>query len=289
MMKNLGTVGRLGLVAAVWLVSCHCALALEGGAVDPNDSSTFAGVGSLSLASGGTFSGVLIGSRYVLTAQHVVGSGSDPSQWTFNVNLDSLGESDRSFAIARVYTAPGFIGFGNGTVPRNDLTILELKRAVPGSVPVFELSATALSLGKQITLVGYGGTGAQVKRIGTNVVDYLEAPSAGATQDVFAYDFDTDTTNQATVVGGDSGSGMFVKEGNVWKLAGINTFSWENPNPSLPGATVRGGGGLIVSAYSPWIQAVTAVPEPSTWALFCPGMVLVLWMLRRSAPRRGDA
>jgi V8-like Glu-specific endopeptidase len=288
MTKNLGAKGRRGLVALVWLVSSHCALALEGGAVDPNNSSTFAGVGSLSLASGGTFSGVLVGSRYVLTAQHVVGSGSDPSQWTFNVNLDSLGVSDRSFAVARVYAAPGFTGFGNGAVPRNDLTILELTRDVPGSVPVFELSTTALSLGKQITLVGYGGTGsATTKNRGTNIVEYID-PAPPASSDVFAYDFDNDTADQATVVGGDSGSGMFVNENGVWKLAGINTFSWQNPSQPGTGPT-RGGGGMIVSAYAPWIQSVTAVPEPSTWALFCPGMVLLLWAVRHAALRRGNA
>ena len=81
MTKNQGAKGRLGMVALVWMVSSHCAVALEGGTMDSNESPTFAGVGGLSLASGGTFSGVLIGSRYVLTAQHVVGSGSDPSQW----------------------------------------------------------------------------------------------------------------------------------------------------------------------------------------------------------------
>jgi hypothetical protein len=288
MTNPLRAMRRFGLVVLVSLVSCHCALALEGGAVDSNSSPTFAGVGSLSLASGGTFSGVLIGSRYVLTAQHVVGGGSDPSQWTFNVNLDSLDASDRSFAVARVYAAPGFTGFGNGAVPRNDLAILELTRDVPASVPVFDLSTTALTLGNEITLVGYGGTGAQTKRRGANVVDYLDAPSAGATADVFAYDFDAGVQGEATVVGGDSGSGMFVNEGGVWKLAGINTFAWENP--AVPGSGgVRGGGGMIVSAYAPWIQSVTAVPEPAAWALLCPGMVLLLWIVHYAAPRRGDA
>jgi V8-like Glu-specific endopeptidase len=288
MTKKLGATRRLGLIALVWTLSCHCALALEGGAVDSNSSPTFAGVGSLSLASGGTFSGVLIGSRHVLTAQHVVGSGSDPSQWTFNVNLDALPAADRAFSVANVYAAAGFTGFGSGAVPRNDLTILELTRDVPGIVPVFELSTAPLALGKEITLVGYGGTGAETKRRGTNVVDYLDAPSAGATPDVFAYDYDTGVQGEATVVGGDSGSGMFVNDNGVWKLAGINTFAWENP--SRPGiGAIRGGGGMIVSAYAPWIQSVTTVPEPAAWALLCPGMVLVFWLVHRAAPRRGGA
>jgi hypothetical protein len=288
MMKISGAASRLGQFALVWTLSCHCVLALEGGAADPNSSPTFAGVGSLSFATGGTFSGVLIGSRYVLTAQHVVGSGSDPSQWTFNVNLDALDPSDGSYSVAHVYAAPGFTGFGGGAVPRNDLTILELTRDVPGVVPVFELSTGPLALGKEITLVGYGGTGAETKRRGTNVVDYLDAPSAGATPDVFAYDYDSAIQGEATVVGGDSGGAMFVNDDGVWKLAGINTFAWENP--SRPGiGAIRGGGGMIVSAYAPWIQSVTAVPEPATWAFLCPGMALVICLVRHAAPRRGDA
>lgn len=289
MKKFVGASGRFGLFALVWALSCHSAMALQGGVTDPNDSPTFAGVGSLSLASGGTFSGVLIGSRYVLTAQHVVGSGSDPRQWTFNVNLESLDPSERAFSVAKVYAAPGFTGFGGGAVPRNDLTILELTRDVPGNVPVFELSTKPLARLQEITLVGYGGTpSATMKNRGTNIVEYLD-PAPPANSDVFAYDYDALVPGEATVVGGDSGSGMFVNHNGVWKLAGINTFSWENPNPSLPGTTVRGGGGMIVSAYAPWIQSVTAVPEPSTWALFCPGMVLLFWAARHAAPRRGNA
>lgn len=285
MLRHL--IARIASVLAFALIGMP-AFALEGGSVDPNGDPTFAGVGSLSNASGGTFSGILIGPRHVLTAQHVVGGGSNPSQWTFNVNLDTLAPADRTFSVARVHAAPGFTGFSGGVVPRNDLTVLELTRDVPSTVPVFALSTAAPGLGDEITLVGYGGTGANTKRRGTNVVEHLDAPAAGAAPDVFAYDYDDDSAGQATVVGGDSGSGMFVNDNGVWKLAGINTFAWENPG--IPGTgSLRGGGGMIVSAYAPWIESVTVVPEPAAWALLAPGMLLLLGWVRYAGRRRDDS
>lgn len=262
------------------------AAALDGGAVDPNTDPTFAGVGSLSRSTGGTFSGVLIGSRYVLTAQHVVGASASPAQWTFNLNLDGLALGERTFAVTRIVAAPGFVGFVNGEVARNDLTVLELDHDVPAGIPIYGLSDSPLQLGQEITLVGYGGTGPALKRRGTNIVEFLDpAPGPGANADVFAYDYDTDSANQATVVGGDSGSPVFVNEGGVWKLAAISTFSWTNPE--VPGTgPVRGGGGMIVSAYAPWIQQATVVPEPATHALFAIGMLMLVACVRAMTLRR---
>lgn len=262
------------------------ALALEGGTVDANSDTTFASVGSLVRSSGGTFSGVLIDSRHVLTAQHVVGAGSSPSQWTFNVNFDGLPAAERAFAVTRIVPAPDFVGFVNGEVARNDLTVLELDRDVPASIPIYALSGAPLQPAQEITLVGYGGTGATVKRRGTNVVEFLDpAPGPGSTPDVFAYDYDTDSANQATVVGGDSGSPVFVQDGGIWKLAAISTFSWTNPEVPVTGPA-RGGGGMILSAYAPWIQQATAVPEPTTGALFAAGMLLLVACIHRLRMRR---
>lgn len=262
---------RVCAASIAMTLASHPAWALEGGSIDSNADPTFASVGSLTLASGGTFSGVLIDARHVLTAQHVVGAGSAPSDWTFNVNLDSLAAADRVFSVTRVVAAPGFTGFGGGAIPRNDLTVLELDRDVPAVIPIYGLSTQALQLGQAITLVGYGGTGADVKKQGTNVVEFVDPTAA---PDVFAYDFDTDSANQATVVGGDSGSPVFVQAGGTWKLAGISTFSWTNPE--VPGNVARGGGGMIVSAYLPWIEQATAVPEPSTNALLATGMLMLV-------------
>ena len=262
------------------------ALALEGGTVDANADPTFASVGSLVRAGGGTFSGVLIDSRHVLTAQHVVGAGAAPAQWTFNLNFDDLPAGERVFAVTRIVPAPGFVGFVNGEVARNDLTVLELDRDVPATVPIHGLSDSPLQSGQQITLVGYGGTGAAVKRSGTNVVEFLDPASGpGQSPDVFAYDFDTDTADQASVVGGDSGSPVFVRDGAVWKLAGISTFSWANPEIPVEGPA-RGGGGMIVSAYAPWIEQATVVPEPATGALFAAGMLMLVACVRALKLRR---
>lgn len=281
MQPGVTSFARLLGAALLCALSAGPALALEGGALDANSDATFASVGSLVRSSGATFSGVLIDSRHVLTAQHVVGAGSSPSQWTFNVNFDGLPAAERAFAVARIIPAPDFVGFVNGEVARNDLTVLELDRAVPASIPIYAVSAAPLQPAQEITLVGYGGTGAAVKRRGTNVVEFLDpAPGPGSTPNVFAYDYDTDSANQATVVGGDSGSPVFVQDGGVWKLAAISTFAWTNPQ--VPGTgPVRGGGGMILSAYALWIEQATAVPEPATGALFAGGMLVLILCIRR--------
>lgn len=268
---------RACLAGALCAVPVASAWALQGGAVDSNADATFAGIGSLTVAGNGTFSGVLVAPQYVLTAAHVAGPGADPSDYTFNVNLDSLPAGDRTFAVTAITVAPGFTGFHPGEITRNDLALLRLDRPVPASVPTYAPLSVGLVLDQQVTLVGYGGTGAPtVKNRGTNLVEFLDpAPSAGSVPDVFAYDFDSDTAAQATVVGGDSGSAALVNLGGVWKLAGINTFSWENP--AVPGTgAVRGGGGMIVSAYADWIQSAqnpAPVPEVRSWGLILLGLV----------------
>lgn len=289
-MIRMHTLRRLAVACLAWALSALPAFALQGGAVDPNDNATFAGVGSLTVGGsrGGTYSGVLIAPQYVLTAGHVAGPGSDPSLYTFNVNLDALPPAERTFTVTAITPAPGFGGFVSGQLTRKDLSVLRLDRPVPAAVPHYELLTDSLSLGREITLVGYGGTGATTKRQGTNLVEFLDPPAPGATADVFAYDFDADTAAQATVVGGDSGSGAFVNDHGTWKLAGINTFSWENPG--IPGSgTVRGGGGMIVSAYAPWIQSVTVVPEPAAWAMLLPGALLLCWLARYRRCAEGEA
>lgn len=289
-MMQTSTLRRFAVAALAWALPVLPAFALQGGAVDSNAEATFAGVGSLTVSGsgGGTFSAVLIAPQYVLTAGHVAGPGSDPSRYTFKVNLDSLPVGERDFTVTAITPAPGFNGFVSGQLTRNDLSVLRLSRPVPAAVPYYEMLTDSLALGRQITLVGYGGTGATTKRQGTNIVEFLDPSAPGATADVFAYDFDDDTPSQATVVGGDSGSGTFVNDHGTWKLAGINTFSWENP--AVPGTgTVRGGGGMILSAYAPWIQSVTVVPEPAVWAMLVPGVLLLFWLARYREPRQDGA
>lgn len=54
---------------------------------------------------------------------------------------------------------------------------------------------------------------------------------------------------ESTLAGGDSGSPAFLREGDAWHLAGINTFVYSSP-------AGRGGGGVAVAAYRAWIVSL---------------------------------
>jgi len=256
------------------------AAALEGGSVDSNASPTFAGVASLVRSGAGVYSAVLISPTIALTAAHVV-AGVPAGQVTLQFNLDSLAPGERSAAVSEIAIAPGFTGFqNNGEITFNDLAVLRLATPAPAEVPHYSLFRAPLALGTGVTLVGYGGTGASVKRQGTNTVDALFAPSAGAPAAAFVYDYDAGVGTEATVIGRDSGSPAFVAVGDEWQIAGINTFAWQGV--TQPGVgSVRGGGGMVVSAYAAWIDQAALVPEPGTWALMAAGLVLVGLQRRR--------
>lgn len=276
------TIGLAGLLLS-GLMTWGGAHALEGGVVDSNDAAAFASVGSLARTGGGVFSGVLVTPDYVLTAAHVV-FGSSPGSFSFNVNYTGIAAEQRQFAVDAIHVAPGFAGFlTNGEITFGDLALVHLATPVPAAVPILPLADSAIPADALITLVGYGGTGANVKRRGTNLAELLLAPGDGQPAAAFAYDYDTvppKTVLEATVVGGDSGGAVFVEASGELRLAGISTFSWTSP--SEPGVgPVRGGGGMILSAYRPWIDQVTAVPEPASWGLLLAGGAVIVWSARR--------
>ncbi|MHB1085027.1 MAG: trypsin-like serine protease [Thiobacillus sp.] len=272
-------------IAIMAALSSTSALALVGGSIDPNSAdSPWAGVGSITIGSG-VYSGVLLDSTHVLTAAHVVGGQvGTASNVSFSLNAGALSQTLTASSIG-VYGGfiPGEVGAG--PIWHDDLAVITLSTPISG-VTGYALY-DGLLLNQTITMVGFGGTGATVKKVGQNVVDgvlYDEDIGPNATEEVFVFDFDGADPNvnayggetlgagvEAGYTGGDSGSPVFVSVGGVWKIAGIGIFT---------GSTTEGlpiGGGTIVSSYIPWIQdQMTApVPEPSAWAMMLVGMGLV--------------
>ena len=146
-------------------------------------------------------------------------------------------------------------------------------------------SIAPLSAGASLTFVGYGSSGAfgaalaapnpSAKHVGTNVADLF--PNASIS-DVFAFDVEAGSSD-ATFATGDSGSPSFVNVNGEWRLAGINTFVFTAAIPD--GTKLSGGGGMVLTTYEPWIAAVTAVPEPSQYAMFLAGLGLAGFIARR--------
>lgn len=241
------------------------AQAVVDGVVDPNTvTSPWAGVGSLTVARGGTYSAVVIAPNVVLTAAHVVG-GSAPASWTFNLNLG--GDLTARLPVASIRVHPSFQGFvpGRDGVAHHDIAVVRLGSMVPFGTPVYELMRRAPRPGERLILVGYGTGGSSggasipaspaVKRVGANVVEWVYQDLSGAGRVElyrFAYNpLPGGSPLEATLAGGDSGSPAFIREPEGWRVAGINTYVYSSP-------VGRGGGGVAVAAYREWILSELA-------------------------------
>nr|WP_242533351.1 trypsin-like serine protease [Niveibacterium umoris] len=254
--------------------------------VDPDGcDSPWAGVVSV-LIGNGVFSGVVVGERWVLTAGHVAaGRRLSPGDVRVRVPCGPL-----TGGVLEVVPHPGFAGYKSDRINFDDLTLLRLREPLPAKVPRYPLFDRPPARGIVLTLVGYGGGGnprdgvtvgarADTKRVGENVLDdWVTRPGQGPVAYVWDFDGPDPATSllggpslgnrrEATVAGGDSGSGAFVRDGDQWALVGINTFQMQLPArppkmSSVPPKFGSGGGGMLIAPYAAWIRGVIGTPEP---------------------------
>jgi hypothetical protein len=257
--------------------------------VDPNTTtSPWAGVGSLSVASGalgmreGTFTATALDAHHVITAAHVV-AGKDPADVRFNLNYGA--DLTHRIDATAIAVHPDYAGYkpdARSGVVHDDLAIVRLGESLPFGVPLYAIHRAAVPPRTVITLVGYGASGdgvrgrtvpasPTVKRVGRNVIDAGFRDNGGGDMvEVYLFDFDGPdaSTNrigggslgnhiEATVAVGDSGSPALVPAAQGrWRLVGVNTFV--APRSALNQRFGGLGGGVLLYPYVDWVDSVLA-------------------------------
>ncbi len=214
-------------------------------------------------------SGVYLGNGWVLTAAHVYPEGTN----LFNLNGNSYsltGLAYTNFTYSS-YTA--------------DLTLFQISTVATNgynlTLPTLTIDSSPLTNNSsQVVMIGYGPTHSQ-ETWGYNTVTAgpnLQDDGSGISvcfETAYGTNSSPSFTNNAVLVGGDSGGGDFVKVGTNWELAGIN-IGVDSSNTSYM---------VQLGYYSSQINAyVNSVPEPSTCALMGLSVLLIgstLWRSRR--------
>lgn len=174
----------------------------------------------------GGFLGTMISPQLFITAQHIgVQSGSFVHDSLFN------GTGDVTYTID--IAANGGVGFWD--IAGTDLRIYKVHDFFPYYAELYPLSN---ELGKTAVTNGMGGprgsdvtvaaelkgwtTGGSdgIARWGANEISSIESSPVGS---LLAAEFNAaGVSEEAFLSSGDSGGGLFIKDGAAWKLAGVN-------------------------------------------------------------------
>jgi hypothetical protein len=185
----------------------------------------------------------------------------------------------------------------------HDLALVTLTQAAPADAVRYSLYAVTDEVGQVAALAGYG----QLKdryghllapsgtlHVGYNLLDTSAAPLAakgwnGTLVEQLLFDYDDGTashdalasllglqqlgiSDEAMITSGDSGGGLFLKSGNTWQVAGINSYTSRvaatDVNSVSDSSVGEVGAATRVSSYSDWISQKigihqTPLPQPS--------------------------
>ena len=175
----------------------------------------------------GSFLGTAISPKHFITAAHVGVQGS-----TFvSKSFFNGGPSDVTYNIDATFNG----GVGHQTIAGTDLRVYQITGTFPEYAPLYTKTD---EVGQNLVVVGRGTTrgdavmlGSDLKgwkwgadtyeaRWGTNTVSSTATFSAGA---MIVANFDAGAGgDEAHLSAGDSGGAVFINDGGVWKLAGIN-------------------------------------------------------------------
>ncbi len=163
-----------------------------------------------------------VASNWIVTAGHVADDGG-----TGNLTVDG-----------EIYTQKEIVFH-----PTADLALVRYDKTFPGFYPLYTGTFPTTSFLKKsavITGYGYNGTthttnwtagssGRGERRWGTQKIEgNYQWPVTNGTfvsQSIIMYFNSSDTPYECGYAVGDSGGGIFIKDGGTWKIAGINTYT----------------------------------------------------------------
>lgn len=247
----------------------------SGNTSEPSDDPGFANVGAAS----NSLSGVYIGDRWVLTANHV----GAPASFSFDetpyatvpgsrIRLETSPGVGADLALIRLEADPPLppvVIASTGPAVDDAVVMIGNGRSREASLTCWNSSFNEVTcgMGPPPAYTGYVAAGTRFVRWGRNEVTVVgndETIPGSGTSRVFETRFDVSggVTDECQVANGDSGGGAFLKRGNEWQLVGIliaqNLVSGSQPINTA----VFGSDTLIldVAFYADQIDAIVNPP-----------------------------
>ena len=242
-------------------------------------------------------SGVYLGDGWMLSAYHNTVNGS--GVFTFpGVTLGGVGYSVDSATATRLHNADSSPA---------DLTLFRLT-TIPAGLTAMPLSGVAPSIGVDTRMMGNGQdrgltetrwnstnpwtevpsggnrlgyklAASRALRWGTNSVDTAASalPDLGyGVVTAFGMDWDN-VSGEGMATGGDSGGGVFVKNGGTWELAGIMLYTATLTNQ--PADALAYGDATYAASIATYkaeiVQTMASAPEPASAVLLVLGAGLL--------------
>lgn len=249
-------------------------------------------------------SGVYLGNGWILTAYHNLSDGGSGFQ-IGGVSLQGVPYTADPSTATRLHN------------PNSSLTDLAMFRltAIPSGVQSLTLSGAAPSVGVEVRMMGNGQDRALsethwnsaweeevapfaetgYKLVGTRTLRWGTNNMASGLLNIgdsfgnflgFYTTFDA-SSGDAQATGGDSGGGVFRKNGSNWELTGI-MLGADQPSGGQPAGTILYGDRTFaasIATYKTEIESIRALPEPSTAIFSLTGLAIALQRRRRGAAK----